>query len=143
MSSSSPSLESLSCAAKAGFRELRLTSQEKPAATCSLDGAAELGATCWEKQREIHFPLLHTTFPRLNPQSPARLQEHLLAYGHSFRLRPFAFLFLLLLSEVDLHSTVVVFRLGFLLLFLLRDLGLGLFLRCWDTLISTVSHRSW
>ncbi|KAF3843993.1 hypothetical protein F7725_016041 [Dissostichus mawsoni] len=31
-----------SCATEAGFRELSPTSQEKPAASCSLDGAAEL-----------------------------------------------------------------------------------------------------
>lgn len=43
---SSPSLESPSCTAEAGFRELRPTSQEKPAATCSVDGPAELCATC-------------------------------------------------------------------------------------------------
>lgn len=49
---------------------------------------------------------------------------------------------LLFLSEVDLHSAVIVLRLRFFLLFLLGDLRLGLFLGYWDTLISAVSHRS-
>lgn len=47
---SSPSLESSSWAEEAGLRELSPTSQEKPAATCSLDGATTLGFTCWERE---------------------------------------------------------------------------------------------
>lgn len=70
MSSSSPSLESLSFVAKAGLREPRPTSQEKPAATCSLDGAAELGATCRDRQRELQLPLVTQTFPPAEPTEP-------------------------------------------------------------------------
>lgn len=94
------------------------------------------------REKEIHLPILHKKhFTDRIHGDPSDCQEHLLAYWCSFRLRPFLLL-LLLLSEVDLHSAVVVFGLGFLLLFLLHDLGLGLFLGYWDTLISTVSHRS-
>lgn len=46
LSCSSSSLDWLSCFAAAGFRELSPTSQEKPEATCSLDGPAGLLATC-------------------------------------------------------------------------------------------------
>lgn len=55
LSWSSPSLKSASSAADAGFRELSPTSQEKPAATCSLDGPTELCITCWETQGGIYF----------------------------------------------------------------------------------------